>query len=113
MAYEPYVPMTAYYENTTQKSIHDTETNELLGYDIAPVAGYVLHDNTRDFEMPDFENNPDEMIFKQGYTRGSTSVPPNYDFEANPRGLYAIPESEVPADQIFGGGGNNNEHEVM
>ena len=107
-----YVPVTAYYDNTIQQAYYDNNTNELLVYDIAPVSGYVLHDNTRDFEMPDFANNPDVFIFKLGYTRGSTSVPADYDFEANPRELYAVLESEVPADQIFGGG-DNNDHEVM
>lgn len=107
-----YVLVDAYYDNTIQQAYYDNNTNELLVYDIAPVGGYVLHDNTRDYEMPDFENNPDEMIFKQGYTRGSTSVPADYDFEANPRELYAVIESEVPADQIFGGS-NDDDHEIM
>lgn len=31
------------------------------------------------------------------------------DFVANPREFYTVPESSVPADQIFGGGGNNHE----
>lgn len=87
-------------------------------YTIKPVDGYVLHDNTLDYEAIDpvvggplFDENG-EVVMLEGYASGEKTCAANYDFVANPRGFYAKLESEVPADQIFGGGGSNN-HEVM
>lgn len=77
-------------------------------YWITPVPGYVLHDNGRDWTDEDPETG--EEIVKLGFTRGTATCGANYDFTANPREFYAALESEVPADQIFGG---SNDHEVM
>lgn len=70
-------------------------------YDIGAVDGYVLHDKSFDYE-DEFGN----VIF--GYAAGTVSVRWDYDFDVNPRELYAVLASTVPADQIFGivpGGG--------
>lgn len=100
--------------NTTMQ-IYSNDSGD-VAYRITPVDGYVLHDNARDFEA--FDENGDiicdengDPVIAQGFTRGTASCSINYDFNANPREFFTRLESEVPADQIFGGG--NNEHEVM
>lgn len=79
------------------------------GYSIQAVDGYVLHDKNRDW----IDTDPDTMeeTLKLGYTTGTATCGANYDFTVNPREFYAVLESSVSADQIFGGG--NNDHEVM
>lgn len=88
-----------------QKSFRD---GVLKAYYINSNSGYVLHDNARDWMDEDPETG--EEVLKLGFTRGTASCGANYDFATNPRGFYAIPKNEVPADQIFGAGNN---HEVM
>jgi hypothetical protein len=81
-------------------------------YLIEPCDGYVLHDANYDTYLEyDEEYNPigDPIL---GYRTTRASVTINYDFTANPRQFYAVPESEVPADQIFGGT-TNPKPEVM
>lgn len=93
------------------------------GYDIAPVEGYVLHDKRRGWEEEDPITG--ETVFRRAYCRGSVSCFPNYDFTTSQitiengttvtaygaREFFAIPESEAPTNQIFGGG--NNDHETI
>lgn len=87
-------------------------------YTITPSEGYVLHDNALDFGALDpeiggplYDEDGNEVML-EGFTGGTCTCAAAYDFVANPRGFYAKLESEVPADQIFGGVGNND-HEVM
>ena len=100
--------------NTT---IRQSFNNGVAGaYVITPISGYVLHDNTRDWTEPvevedEYGNIIEQDVSYLGYTRGSATCGPNYNFTTNPREFYAVPEDSVPADQIFGGG--NNDHEVM
>ena len=102
------------YENVTPALIENTTMQKVLfdgvhrAYYIAPVDGYVLHDKALDWTEVD--ENTFEETAKQGYTGGTVSCGYNYDFTANSREFFTVPESEVPADQIFGGG---NDHEVM
>lgn len=93
-------------ENATVKRV--IRDGVFMNHQITPNEGYVLHDNGRDEEYYDPEL--DDTVLLVGYTRGTASCGANYDFTANPRGFYAVLESEVPADRIFGGG---NDHEVM
>ena len=94
-------------ENTTmRKSFLDGVHRTFV---ITPVDGYVLHDKARDWT--DIDPITGEEVLYRGYTTGTASCAASYDFTANPREFYAVPESEVPADQIFGGG--DNDHEVM
>ena len=72
-------------------------------YRITPAEGYVLHDAALDYT--DIDGN-----WYLGYSSIEVSCGAAYDFEANERGFYTLPVSEVPADQIFGVG---NDHEVM
>lgn len=96
-------------------------------YRIKPIADYVLHDNALDEPLFD-ENTMESIGVKFGYSPSSVYVTcgANYDFTAHTvtdengntytaygnRDFFAIPESNVPADQIFGGG-DNNDHETM
>jgi hypothetical protein len=79
-------------------------------YTITPNAGYVLHDNVGDLVIEDEITG--EEIKTLAFFRGTCTCGANYDFTVNSREFYAVLESSVPADQIFGGGDNNN-HEVM
>lgn len=113
--------MTVTYENVIPTLIPNTVMQKKFFdgvfrvYVIAPAEGYVVHDKEGDWPDPD----TDETIlafYRGGYTCGA-----NYDFATTtvidgytaygPREFFAKPESEVPADQIFGG--VNNDHEVM
>ena len=96
-----YISVEPIIENTTMKKYVDNN-NEERAYLIAPIDGYVLHDSRKDWTDIDQETN-EEIIF-EGFASGSVSVPITYDFEANPFNLYTKLASEVPADQIFGGG---------
>ena len=93
-------------ENTTMEKYVDGNGIERV-YIIAPIEGYVIHNNARDWT----EEIDGEEVVKEGFTTGSVSVPITYDFEANPFNLYTKLASEVPSDQIFGN--NEPEHEVM
>lgn len=105
-----YEDITPVFENTTMKAYYFNNT--LTSYRITPCEGYVLHTNNYDDNVMNEETGEftDEVI--AGYTRATISVGYNYNFETNPFNIYAVLESEVPADRIFGGG-NNNDHEVM
>lgn len=90
-----------------------------LVYRITPNAGYVIHSKTRDWT--DLDPETGEETFYRGYGRGTMSIGKNYDFSVTTeidgytaygaKEIFARPETEVPDNQIFGGG--NNDHEVM
>jgi hypothetical protein len=94
-------------ENTTMqlRVVNDTPRS----YWITPVDGYVLHDTSYDYHEADENGNPTGVVVL-GYRTSTATCGANYDFTANPREFYAVPADSVPADQIFGGGGD---HEVM
>ena len=94
------IQIEAYFENTTQFALYDNE-NDLRGYFIVPNKGYDLHDKLRDW----VEENPDdpttEGVFHLGFSGGEIGVGINYDFESNPREIYAILKTnEFEAQQI-------------
>ena len=105
------VEVTPYFENTTQQAFYINE-NQLRAYYITPMEGYVLHDKALD--MPEyFEGTTEETgNIILGYTTGTISVGYNYNFEENPREIYAVLRETIPDNQIFGGG-DDKEHEVM
>lgn len=87
-------------------------------YSIKAIDGYVLHDARLDYPSTDpetgeplFDEDGNELI-TEGFAGGTVTCAASYDFTTNPWGFYAVPEDSVPADQIFGGVGNND-HEVM
>ena len=95
-------------ENTTMYKKYIDGVHKV--YSITPNEGYVLHDKVGDLIVEDEVTG--EEIVTLAYFRGTCTCGANYDFAANPREFYAVLESSVPADQIFGGG-NNNDHEIM
>lgn len=104
MAYELVEP-TLIENTTTRKYINSSGV--FRAYYITPNEGYVLHDNALDW----YETNPEthERELKLGYTGGTASCASTYDFEVNPREFYAVLESSVSTDQIFGVGDNDHE----
>lgn len=92
-------------------------------YRITPNEGYVLHHKGRGYTEEDEETG--DTIHHLGYSRTYSTCPVTYDFTpvtvTDENGVsftgyganeYAARlESEVPADQIFGVGGND--HEVI
>lgn len=95
-------------ENTTMQKVYLDGVHRQ--YSIKAVPGYVLHDSRLDWDDTDPETYED--VFKLGFTRQEKTFSASYDFETNPFGFYAVPESEVPSDQIFGGT-HKPEHEIM
>lgn len=79
----------------------------LKGYRLTANEGYVLHSPSLDVEVEDPMTG--ETRIEQYYYRqwNLTAVRPISTWD-----WHAVPESDVPADMIFGGG-NNNDHEVM
>ena len=99
------------YENTTMKASYN-DSNVLRTYRIYPIEGYVLHSSSLDVEVFDPETGESTGEILPGFYPypAFVTVGYNYDFAANPKQIYAVPEDSVPADQIFNNGGN---HEVM
>ena len=95
-------------ENTNMKKVFRDGVH--VQYEITPNSGYVLHDKTYDEPVFDEEGNETGEVIL-GFRVYTASCAANYDFATNPREFYAVPESDVPADQIFGGG--NTETETM
>lgn len=87
-------------ENTImQKRLRD---GVAVQYMITPSEGYVLHDSNYDDTMMD-EITGETITIALGYRTSTATCAISYDFVENPRGFYAVLETEVPADQIFGG----------
>ena len=106
ITYEEIIPSPI--ENAVVKKgfadgVHRTHTAE-------PMDGYLLHDKALDYE--DFDIETETAIPMLGFTAGMRTVGYNYDFAANAREFYTVPENTIPENQIFGGG-DNNDHEVM
>lgn len=98
-----YVDTEPYFDNTTTKAYYNMQ-NVLRAYRITPDEGYVIHAKTLDTDIYDEESREPTGKIIKGYTRATVSVGYNYNFEGNPLEIYAVLESEVPPDRIFGGG---------
>ena len=96
----PYVETESSYENTTMLEIRNKD-NVLMGYDIAPVEGYVLHNSALDQYEYDLETDKQKELISHGYSYGSCSINPDYDFDENPEEIYAIKEDAVGEDGII------------
>jgi hypothetical protein len=97
ITYEQIVPPII--ENTVmQRRLLDGEPRTIQ---IAPIEGYVLHDNN----LGDNGYDPilgmptDEILL--GYKEGEISVAHDYNFIENPRELYAVSRSSVDKERIF------------
>lgn len=106
-----YIDMETLIENATMKKRVDDTTGELLSYRIYPNEGYVLHSTSYDKEVFDEETGEPTGEILPGFIPypAFVTVGYNYDFTANPRQLYCVPQDTVPENQIFNNGGN---HEV-
>lgn len=81
--------------NCTITPFYKNET--IYAYFIQANEGYLLHDRALDI----VETHPvtdEELSRLAGFTGGTCSCGYNYDWETNPREFYAVPETEVPAD---------------
>lgn len=97
-------------ENTIMQKVFVDGVHEK--YTIKPIEGYVLHDKRMDEEVIDPVTMMPTGEVRLGYRTAQASCNASYDFTVNPWEFYAVPRESVPADQIYGVGGNN-EHEVM
>ena len=123
--------MAITYENVTPTLIPNTTMRKMLidgvhkVYVIEAIDGYVLHDKMGDYTDMDWETGIETP--RMAFYGGSCTCPANYDFTpvqvtdengvtytayGAGREFFAIPESDVPSNQIFGGG-DNNDHEIM
>ena len=75
--------------------IEEVTINNIKAYKIRPCEGYKLHEKSRDEVVTDEYGNETGEI-KKGYTTGVVTAGINYDFEKNPREIYAKLESEIP-----------------
>ena len=74
-------------------------------YTITPDDGYVLHNSNRDWEDENFETG--EKTFHRGYSKSSSGVGLNYDFETTKEidGYTAYGKFEIfarPAEEVEG-----------
>ena len=75
-------------EHATFKARTD-ENGNILSYRISPNEGYKLHEITLDENVVDEYGNETGEI-KQGFTTSYITAGANYDFEKNPREIYAV-----------------------
>lgn len=113
--------VTSPIPNTTM--LEKLRDGAVYGYFIEPIDGYVLHDSASDMEGFDPETGEltGQIVFY--YASGGASCGASYDFTPvqvtdengvthtayGSRAFFARPASEVPSDQIYGGG---NDHSV-
>lgn len=79
--------------NTTAE-VFTNERGEGRFYKIRPAAGYKLHVKELDEDV--YDESGRFVEHKKGYTKGFTTCPLSYDFEANTREIYAVKEEEEP-----------------
>lgn len=107
----PFIETKARYENTTMREIQNKEGN-LIGYDIAPIDGYVLHNIAFDeyeydpeVEVASIEESENSEtkgeLISRGYSPSSCSVEADYDFEANPSEIYAKKRDDIEENEVI------------
>lgn len=77
------------YDNTTMRENRNS-------YDISPAEGYLLHNIVFD----KYESDSKQLI-SRGYSPSSCSVGKDYDFEANPKEIYAIKRDDVGENDVI------------
>ena len=117
------------YEDVTPSLIPNTTMKKGFAdgvhrvYVIHPIDGYILHDVGFDIAEIDPETG-EQTSYSLGYTTAGASCGASYDFSTSTvtdengntltaygeRQFFARLASDVPSDQIFGGGNN---HEIM
>ncbi len=94
------IPVEAIIPNTRMEAYYNT-SNILRKYYIYPLEGYGLHHNGYDEHILDEEGNETGEVI-QRFTTAFTTVVANYDFEANPDNIFAVPLSELDENQLCG-----------
>lgn len=95
----PFIETDARYENTTMREIQNKE-GLLMGYDIAPIDGYVLHNVVFDMHERNSETEDIGELISRGYSPSSCSVEASYDFEANPSEIYAKKRDDIEENEV-------------
>lgn len=94
------IPVEAIIPNTRMEAYYNA-SNVLRKYYIYPLEGYGLHHNAYDEPILDEEGNETGEVL-QRFTTAFTTVVYNYDFEANPDNIFAVPLSELDENQLCG-----------
>ena len=69
--------------------IEEKTINNNKIYIVRPKEGYMLHEKSRDeIVMDEYGNETGEI--RLGYTEGVITTTKSYDFEKNPREIYAV-----------------------
>lgn len=118
-----YEEITTLIPNTSMKKMYINGV--FRTYNITPIDGYVLHDNTFDIILQDEMTGEPTGEVLLGYRPSMASCGYNYDFTPvemqtddgqtvtayGSRKFFAKLASEVPGDQIFGV--TEPDHEIM
>ena len=83
-----YKEIDAMLENTIFKARLDDE-GKILSYRISPKEGYKLHEITLDEDIIDEEKFVPTGEKRLGYATAYVTASSDYDFELNPREIYA------------------------
>lgn len=65
---------------------------KITSYIIRPCEGYKLHEITLDEPVFDEETMQETGEKRLGFTKAYVTASGNYDFEKNPREIYAVPD---------------------
>lgn len=95
----PFIETQALYENTTMREIRNGK-NILIGYDIAPADGYVLHNTAYDVYEYDPEEGKQGKLISRGYSPSSSSVEAEYNFDRNPYDIYAKNRDDIDEGEV-------------
>lgn len=79
-------------ESKLDNAIFEARTDlngEIMSYRIAPAEGYKLHEITLDEPVVDEKTGIETGEITKGYTKAFVTAGMNYDFEKNPREIYA------------------------
>lgn len=82
-----YKPIESLTDNTLCEARE--KDGKVVSYRISPAKGYKLHHKT--YDMPITENGIKTNKIKRGYTTRFITMGVNYNWETNPKQIYAVP----------------------
>ena len=85
-----YKPIESKIENTIFEAREID--GKITSYIIRPQEGYKLHEITLDEPIINEETHEETGEKKLGFTKAYVTAGANYDFEKNPREIYAVKE---------------------
>ena len=88
-----YKTLDALIENTIFEARMD-ESDNVISYRISPAEGYKLHEITLDEKVIDKETCEETGEIKKGFTTSYITAGVNYNFEKNPRQIYAVKKGD-------------------